>query len=276
MEKEALDKIEGLITTAMQPLAGKTDHFASPAIVLPAGCGVHDLERYLTEPAFFRGTFSTENPTAFCAYVNEYASGETAVFLEASAMRATAIIDFGSHDDPKWHHHRAQLQLQVSPEFMALRDNSGSGNAMGQRMFMDWLTDWSHILTFYSDSEGKHRVAFAEVVRAVQKMEIKAHANSTSEERDFAHKRSRLEEVEIEGQAKLPPLMSMHCEPYLGLEERNIFCRLLTVARDGQPFVGYRINGATALQRDCADELHGKLTDSLDATIHEGAFKGSY
>lgn len=244
--------------------------FPAPVIVLPDGNKAESLERHLEAPIRQRARFQTTRIEDYCRYVEREASDQqTVVFVDPEGNGARTVIDFGSHDDPRWHEHKADLNLKATPEFRALE--KACAQALSQRDITDWLEDWAEIITPVADSKA---IKLTRAVSLIRRVDIKASATATHEDGDYKQSRSALEEVEAKsGTDALPEIFRVKCRVFPDTEERLIDARLSLRTSSDKPAFRLRIIGEEALRRAVAEEIEGTLRSRLGDKAH--VFVGS-
>lgn len=256
MDKTAIQRIEEL--AAHGPITGRH----TPAVVLPSGCGIHSLEHLLEFPLFQRVAYTTERLEDFCRYVSAESLTEqmSAVFIRPDGSGATGIIDFGDHGQPLWGHHTAELTMCMTPEFAAL--NAACKRDLSQRDLIDWLEDWQHIVTPFDEADQSMTTARA--IQLIQRIDIKAIANKTSQVGNFSSEQSTLGRIEAKsGETTPPALFGVTCQVYPCTRSRDVRARLTLKTSGDKPAFRLRIIGEDALRKEVADEIDLEIKTRL-------------
>ena len=278
MDHETFKSVEGYISAAAAKLDGI--ELFMPAVTLPGNAVVHCIEHLLERPVSMRGVFETHALCSFHAYVKNNRGGDMAVFVDRDNMTAVAIVDHGNHSEELagWGKHKAIISPKITPEYKALLENSRmKGKKFSQRDFADWINDWKHCLAFFekNDQGVEQAMDIGRAIQAVQKIDVKKLSNAGSEEGNFHAKRTRMEEIAIGGEIKLPERMVMKCDPYVGFKSREFACRVVAFWDDQNVSLGYRIDGHEHDTDDISDEFQDKVMDSPDMNdlpVYRGTF----
>lgn len=260
MDSKAIERIEQLAAAA-QTMHPDTE---IPAAILPAGATVESLEHLLSTPLQMRMRYNTSRISDFCRYIAAEAAAEpqdAAVFIDPAGGAATGIMDYGTHQAPRWGKHRAQLLMQHTPEFEALLD--ASQQAHSQRSLIDWLEDWHHIITPF---RGDEDIALARAISAIRRIDIKQAKSATHETTDWSASRSSMEEIEAKGATDaLPDGFRVTCQLYPQTLARTAHVRLSLLTSDDSPRLRLRIVGLEQLRQDVADEIEELIATQLSA-----------
>jgi len=259
MDRDAIDRIVELAETAH-----KIDvETAQPIISLPAGAQVIDLEKYLKAPVRMRRSFTTQRVDDFCKYVHEERGADNGViFIAQNGQSAQAIIDYGTHALPQWGDHKAALQLEKTPEFIALEKVCEKN--LTQRDLTNYLEDFAHIITPMIDDNA---TSMAAAIAAVRRVEINQKASATHTEGNFNAARTAMEEVEAKcGAGNLPSGLTLLCPLYHGTSRQSIQTRLSLITGEEKPAFRLRIVARDVLDKAVAEEvenlIRGYFTDA--------------
>ena len=177
-------------------------------------------------------------------------------------MQAQAIFDQGTHDNPRWADHKAQLSLQKTAEFLSLLTHSNT--SLDQLDLIDFFNDWREHIDFYDDIEII--TPFAVAINAIRKLTVKQSQESTSEMNDFKNNRSALESIEVSaGQHAIPNYFAFSCEPYNELPARVFNCKIRAVVKTDQKDVKlkFRIEGLEKQEQMISNDFKEKMIDEL-------------
>lgn len=250
------------------------------AVILPKGAQVESLEYLYDQPRQLRATFTTERISDFCRYVDAEGKDDTLITVAPDGSGAQAIIDYGNHEEPCWGHHRALLHMRRTPEFEALKSACGRGT--DQRALIEFLEDWRHRIQPYVMSESKPDSAttlpFSSALARIRKIDVKRMLDRGSEEGEWGAKKSTFASVEaVSGSDRPPAGFYFNCQPYPDCEERAIDVRLSIRTTNDDPVLLMRIVGATALDRDIAEEIELDITQRLEGKrVFIGSAKTAY
>lgn len=260
MEKEAIDRIRELEASAVSHLP---DDLVVPVIVLPGETTVHDLEKYLTRPVRMRRQFLTERLPDFCDYVeNQSDDAKTlAIFIRPDSSGATAVIDYGFHDEPGWGTHQAHLTMKHTPEFEAL--NAVCSNHASQQTLIDFIEDWGDIITATSNDDGE--IPIQKAIVAIRHIKIDKTASATHSQGDLKASRTAMEEIDASGAEgrKIPSRFTVKCAmfPDTKIQEFNVRMALLT--NHSSPMFQLRVMGRDSVMQAVRDEIAAFIRERL-------------
>ena len=254
IDESAIKRIEALTAAgAGLKLDNLSDLFQVPAVVLPAGCQVHDLEKLLPRPVRRRSTFSSQRLRSFLEYLAEFASpGETVVFANEEGDAAQAIIDYGSNANPGWGSHRAHLEMFKTPEFEAVE--ALCERPRTQREFVEWLEDWSHLVRLATASE--EWLSVTDAIKSVRAVKMSALAEIVSKEADFETTKSALEQISAKSEnGELPATIRAELQVYHDTSALDIKVRVSIVTTQKEPAFRFRIVGLEAIKDEVTLEI---------------------
>jgi uncharacterized protein YfdQ (DUF2303 family) len=258
MDAKAIERIEQLVAAGNR-LPTDTD---VPAVILPDGAAVKSLEHLLAAPRQMQQTYRTERLEDFCRYAkaeSESSDEDAAVFVLPDGSGAKAIMDYGCHTAPLWGKHSAVLEMRPTAEFASLRKASAS--PLGQRELIDWLEDWSHIVTPY---RGDDTLSLTKALATIRRVDIKQSKSATHEQNDWSAARSSMEQIEARsGEESMPEGFRVRCQVYPHTQERDITVRLSLLTGDDKPRLRLRIVGLDALMKAIADEIELEIATRL-------------
>ena len=116
IEETAIKRIEQLAASQIN-LSDVPE--ATPAIVIPEGCHVEDIERHLEQPRRMRAKFNTARLTDLLKYVNPQHDELSAIFIDDDGSGVKAILDYGNQETPRWKDHIAMMTCRETPAFDA-------------------------------------------------------------------------------------------------------------------------------------------------------------
>lgn len=270
MDQSAIKRIEEL--AAVSATRDMTQEHV-PAIVAPIGCDIKTIEHLMQQPSDQRAIYSTERLEDFCNYVSEerLTDNNSSVFILPDGSGAEGIIDYGTHNNPLWGHHRAKLAMKHTPEFAALL--SACARDLSQRDLIDFIEDWQHVLTPF---DGETATSVATAIQKIQRIDITAKATQTNTVGDMKHQRTAFEEIEAKSADGAPPsAFAMTCQVYPCTRSRDVRARLSLKTGGDKPSFRLRIIGEDALRKDVAKEIDLEIRMRLgnDVRTFVGAVK---
>jgi len=122
--------------------AGKpnTDIFA-PFSIVPTGCHVEPLERYMERPVRRRADAVFSTVESFTRYFKEFANANSQIFADPSGQIIRAILDYHNAipDRPSWCTDKASLRFSLSLQWQTWKANHN--RALSQVHFAEFLED---------------------------------------------------------------------------------------------------------------------------------------
>ena len=269
-DKETLTALQegAAITQANTALAMSVD--ASHTAALPSDFKLHDLEQYLPNRRRMRGVMETESLASFAAYTSTNEELGTAVFVNQSAMTATAVLNLGQPDEPGHADNVAILKPVKTAAYQALLTHA-NGSGYTQKVIAEFMEDWADNLNCFGVDGSAIKVSQA--VAAVRKITIDAMRKIESEEQSLGASKSAFESVQASSKEPLPTLILFTCQPYADLEPRQFALRLGVLTGESTPKVNLRISKLEEHQEAMANELASNIRDLCD---EQKVILGSY
>jgi uncharacterized protein YfdQ (DUF2303 family) len=246
-----------------------------PVVVIPDTAKIESIEKFKNAPDQFRGTFTSTTINEFIAYINDNASADSAVFIDAENMRAKAIVDFGTSDTPLWGKHRAVAALAKTPAYNDVLIHDQKTHL--QQELIDFCEDWEEHVHFFDETGAG--MDFKKTINTLRRVKVNAKANAEQEIGNYSGSRSTLEQVEIKaGADELPAGFAFEVIPYDEFNPVVLTCQLRAIHKDGNVTFKYRINQLQAKQLQIADEfkqaIKNRVTvDSLAIYLGEMAYQ---
>lgn len=221
------DTLELIIANAAAAQALPQTH--TPAVALPDGVTVRNLEQYAANRARFRGELATSSIKDFAEYVNMHTHPieQVAAFVDQDSMRCRVFFNLGDQEKPGHGDDTAMLKLKPTAAYAALQ--AIAGKAMSQRDLAEWMEDWAHLLKAF---DGDKDLSVLQAIAAVRNITIKAGMERTHSESNFGGSRSAMDEIEAKSQDTLPTELSFTTVPYEGLLPQTITLRLSVITGD--------------------------------------------
>lgn len=242
----------------------------APAIALPKDFSLHSLEKYRPSKNRFTGHFVTSRTASFVAYHLVHGASVD-LFVDPSAMSATAIYDLGDKFIPGHCEHSASLTLQPTAElsaYMAVVNNTHS-----QRFLAEWIEDWRDCVTAIDEDDAT--IPIKQLISTIRNITIEGVAKRDNEEGNFSSKKTAIESVEAKSSVgKLPKILKFTCVPYKGLPGQSFAFRLSIKTGTEKPsFSVYRVQGE--LEDENTAEAFCQLINGClggEARIYHGKF----
>lgn len=264
MDKDAIQLIQDTaVTAALIPSE------AMHIVALPQSASVHDLEKYLPDRRRFRGKLETTVLDSFVDYVK--AGSSATCFIDTDAMKAVALFNLGTRENPGHCDDMAIINLQLTAPMTALR--SFNGKLMSQKELAEWMEDWhTHISAASKDG---NEMPLAKAIAAVRAITIESASKSEHKDDDFKAARTAMESIEAKSKDGLPAFLHFSCIPYNGLMQRTFILRISVLTSHEKPVLKYLITQLEVQQEEMAKEFQGLIQDKLaGTTIYQGLFTG--
>jgi len=160
----------------------------------------------------------------------------------------------------------SRIKLIKTPEYKALM--AFVGEELTQEELIDFLLDWSHLITFYDDNR---ELEPGRGIALVRKLTVTSISRSGSEQSEYRSNKSASELIEIQsGDEALPAFFAFESAPYRGFELMSFTCSLRAKVKHDQLLLRYRISILDTIKEDIANEFKDKITDNLDVNIYLG------
>lgn len=219
-------------------------------VSLPKDYNVHDLEKFLPHRRRQRGTMNTPVAAHFARYVHAKAEPGAGVFVNQDSMRAIAVLNAGTVQDPG---HGDNLAIYAPPTTAAYDALRSINNVpLSQQTAAEFMEDWIGHLTFFHENET---LAPNKAVAAVRRISIENLKKVESSEQQLSQSKGVLESVTASSVEQLPTFIYFKCVPHLGFTERTFVMRLGIVTGGDKPRLTLRMVKQELHQEEMADEL---------------------
>lgn len=157
-----------------------------PFAVIPAGCDVEDLEKFLPAPTRKRATVTVSATGSLIAYSKKHGSlDECVIYAEIDAEQSKCILLAVMNDngatDPKWRDHRCTFTPALSVEWKRWLSKNGPTKAMTQADFATWLEDnQGDVRSVDGSPSGAEILAMAQAFEVNADKRVKSHINLQS------------------------------------------------------------------------------------------------
>lgn len=267
---DAISQIKDLTISGVR--LGAVENMPCPAVAVPDGLEIINLERYQEGRYRFRGSLKTTSISDFVKYSIGYSDTVgVRCFINAEDMTAKTIFNLGTIALPGHADNSAVIGLKKTSPFSAVL--SINGRKQGQKELAEWLEDWKDYLTAF-DADGEI-LDIKKAVGAVRRITIEASRSSDHEDSDFAAKRSVMENVEAKSKDVMPAIFEFTCTPYEELQSRTIKLRYSILTSQDTPTLVLRIVQLENLEEQIAQEFRDLLASKFEGTQIE-TFIGNF
>lgn len=260
-DKDTLDALQQAKSIETANRAFAFSHTSHHVVALPSDFKTHDLEAFLPNRRRARGTMATTHHADFADYVAQHAEDGCSVFVDPAAMKATAILNLGTPDNPGHADNKAQLVAEQTAAYRALL---GVANGAGQKQatVAEFLEDWLPYLVC-TGADGTD-ITLPKAVAAVRKVTIESLKKLENAEGQLSASRSAFESVTAHsGADPLPATIDFSCQAYAGLPTRTFRVRLSVITGSDKPAIGLRIVKHEQHVEEMAQELAQLVGDAI-------------
>jgi uncharacterized protein YfdQ (DUF2303 family) len=262
-----------------------------PVALVPHGVDLSDLRPFLPCPRAHTGAYRTDDLASFAAYLIEtaglasYADREAVpavlenateppaarkahVFVSPDGNSAHAVLSFGTAPVPAWHDLTADLVLEDSPAFAALK--ALVGKPVTQDQIVDFIDDWDQHCAFVRQDGSALDTAAAR--KEFVDLTVETLRKLKSSREDFKREVTATERLTM--QPTLPNRLIFTCAPWRGLLSVPVRVRL--AASDSGGGVGLKLTliGWGALREQLAEQLADEIRAiPANLTVLRGRFE---
>lgn len=239
---------------------------------IPKEFELTNLERFSNTRYRPRGTMATKNVADFAKYLESEGQDDgSRVFVDADAMRATAILNFTSDDGPGHCDNTATLTLEKTAAFAKLLAMDGSSKS--QLDAAEFFEDFAPALKFFGkDADGNSiEIAVPKAVAAVRKLSIESSKKLESEKDQLSASKSTFDSVRVANDL-FPSHVYFECIPYHGLASRTFVLRIGVITTG--PAIVLRSIQIEQHKEDMAQEFVAVIADkSSRIPVITGTYK---
>lgn len=251
---------EGLEATAVQETLANGMNVMGGAAALPDHIKVHDLEQYLPLRRRARGCMATKHIAPFAQYTQAHAEPGATVFIDTTRMRATALLNLGTPNEPGHADNKAELVPDPTAAYSALTKLAGS--PVSQQVLSEFIEDWGGLADMkFFNNEGE--IVKGKAMAAIRRITIENVRKHESEEQQLSANRSTFESVSASSHEPIPTLIYFTAQPYADLSERTFVLRLSIITGERAPSLVLRLQHAEKHQEDMGNELAGLVTTAM-------------
>jgi uncharacterized protein YfdQ (DUF2303 family) len=266
-DKEAIEALAESASINEATIAVNAAMNGEGAAALPEHFRIHDLEGYMPNRRRARGTMSTSVLEDFATYVTINREEGAAVFVDADAMTANAVLNLGKPSSPGHADNKAVLKAKMTAAYEALKAHA-NGRPIGQTAVAEFFEDWTGYFMFFKETET---IAPSKAIAAVRKITIESLRKLESEEKSLSASRSTFENVQATSAEPIPTTIYFKCQPYFGLEDRNFVLRLSVITSGEKPAISLRIvkqeEHDEAMAKEFAQQVETCLSEEVPVLL---------
>lgn len=249
--KEAIQQLQEGMSMIAAITAMESSAKSSYVVALPKDYELRDLEKYLPNRRRARGSMATTILQSFADYSKANAEAGAAVFIDASNMTATTVLNLGTPTDPGHADNKAKLTLDKTAAFSALK-NHASGMGITQQQVAEFFEDWPDLIKCFNDAGP---ISPPKAIAAIRKLTIEAMRKLESSEQTLAASKSTFESIQATSADPIPTTIYFKCLPYADLKEREFVLRLSILTSGDKPKIALRIVKIELHREEMATEL---------------------
>lgn len=259
------DGLGAVVDAAREGQIPRTVDPATPTIVVvPEGVRPVeiDLSAWRDNPTRKTGVYRPATVDAFAAYVEQHTDPSvTTVWVHPTSGQVVAVFDDNGQETPGWGQHRAELNLETTPEWdhWATQD----GNMMSQSEFAD------HIEVGLDDiaaPDGADVLEMAQTFHAKSSVQFRQATRLTSGETQFQYDEELQATAGKTGTLEIPQVLMLALSPFVGEERYKVTARLRYRLNSGKLTLGYKLDRPESVQRDALEKVAETLGEKFPLT----------
>lgn len=227
---------------------------------IPAGSTGYepDLRAWRDHPTRRTGIYRPATVDSFIAVTELYAGDSTTVWVHPTSGKVVAVFDDNAAEDPGWREHRAELQLQHTPEWLHWANLDG--------MMIDQETFAEHI---EAGLEEIARPDAADVLEIAQSFHASHEASFRSQKRLASGEVQFLYDEQIKatagtaGQLTVPTTILLAIAPFIAEQAVQITARLRFRLSGGKLMLGYFLDRPQAVLQDALEGVAERLAEKF-------------
>jgi len=230
----------------------------NPSVIVPNGFHIKSLEEFQPNRNRFRGEVTTRHVESFIKYVTDQ-GGSPSVFVSQAAMRAEAIFNMGTLEEPGHCDNTASVTAEQTSEYAQLLKLND--RMFSQRGLAEFLEDYKDSLKAYGDDGDE--VSIAKAISSVRSLTVDLARQRQVDEGNLHRAMTQTEKLEIKSSAgSIPVKLSWEVEPYVGFEKITVDIRLRI--KIDEEDIGF----STGIVR--LEDHEKKIVDAFVAKLEEG------
>jgi uncharacterized protein YfdQ (DUF2303 family) len=271
LDKEAIQALQESASIISAMGAMQQADQSNNVVALPKDYELRDLEKYLPNRRRARGTMSTTILASFADYSKAHTDAGATVFIDATSMTATTVLNLGKPTEPGHADNRAKLILDKTAAYSALL-NHAHGGGLKQQQVAEFLEDWPECIKCFNDAG---LITPPKAIAAIRKITIEAMRKMENTEQQLAASKSTFDSISATSVEPLPTTIYFECVPYADLQGRAFVLRLGIQTGGDKPLITLRIVKVEQHKEDMANELKA-LIDVKFADAGIPVMLGSY
>ncbi|MCE2917726.1 MAG: YfdQ family protein [Rubrivivax sp.] len=255
------------IAAALAAILQHADHGLG-IVALPEEFKVTDLEPYMPARRRQRGQMDTQSLGDFATYVDNQADEGASVFVNAAAMKATAVLNLGIPGQPGHCDHIASYSPPATAAYRALREIASGQHP--QARIAEFLEDWLDHISAERDGQA---IDAKKAIASIRRITIEALRKQETTSEQLRAEQSTFESITASSRdLTLPSFINFRCVPYLEMQERTFRMRLGLITSD-KPALTLRVASFELHIEQMGEELCQRVRDAVaDLPVIAGSF----
>lgn len=249
-----------IIEVAQAAVEPKTLDPGKPqALIIPAGATaeIHDLRAWREAPKRATGTYKPATVEAFTAVATLYANESTTVWVHPTSGMIIAVFDDNAAG-PGWGEHRAELQLQKTPEWLywAAQD----GKMMSQEEFAEHIEGG---LEEIAVPDAADVLEIAQSFHASHEASFRSQKRLASGEVQFLYDETIKATAGTAGQLTVPTTIMLAIAPFIAEDRAKITARLRFRLSGGKLSLGYILDRPDSVLQAALEGVAERLSNEF-------------
>ena len=234
------------------------------ALIVPAGATAFlpDLSAWRAAPSRRTGTYRPATVEAFETVTTLYADEATTVWVHPTSGRVVAVFDDNCDDSPGWGQHRAQLDLQPTPEWAHWI--AKDGQLVGQEEFALHLEAG---LQEIEQPDAADMLEMAQSFRVTNNASFRSSKRLASGEQQFMYDEKVEAAAGRTGELTVPATFILLIAPFVGEPERQVVAKLRYRMGGGSFQIGYKLERPDKVVRDALDAVAERVSAKFPRTF---------
>lgn len=231
------------------------------ALVIPEASKLEipDLSAWRDAPTRKTGVYKPATVKALIDYVKAHDAGDaTTVWVHPTSGRVVAVLDDNSPQSPAWGQHRADLQLDHTPEWLYW--TKMDGHQFGQEGFAEHIESGAGEI---EEPDAATVLEIAQTFHATNKASFRSSTRLTSGQVQFQYDEEVKASAGAKGELTIPTAIMLLVAPFIGETEQKVVARLRYRINDGALRLSYHLERPHVVIRDALDAVQEELAGTF-------------
>lgn len=212
------------------------------------------------------GTVTLADADSFVTYVGKHGDGDTEIYADENRRTVTAVLDAHTSTSARWEAHRAVLQLQHSPAWVAW--SRINGKMLDQAEFAEFLEDNA------ADIHEPDAATMLEVAQSIQgrtKAEFTSGTVLANGARRLSYNETTQASAGERGQLDIPGELTLALPVFVGAEQADaVTARFRYRINSGRLQLGIRLNRPEVIVTTAFLEVVNRIAEGVAVPILRG------